>query len=292
MSAHEKSTALIIAHRGASGLRPEHTLEGYALALEQGADVIEPDLVPSADGVLFARHDAGLARSTDIATREAFRARQRDGDWPCDSLAASEIDGLRAIQPFPGRSAEFDGRFAPPRWQAVIDWAAMAASQRGAPVILYPELKHPAHFIARGVDPVQSFIDSVADLPAGVRVWVQCFEAEPLQRVHDATGLPCCLAIDADQDWVACIREHARWLTRLGVNKKLLLAADGAQLVQSAHAAGLRVDAWTLRDDLVGSGHASVREELQAVLAAGVDAVFCDFPATGLSVRDRMTAAP
>ena len=96
----DRSPPLIIAHRGASGLRPEHTLEGYALALEQGADVIEPDLVPSADGVLFARHDAGLARSTDIAAREAFRMRQRDGDWPCDSLAASEMDSLRAVQPF------------------------------------------------------------------------------------------------------------------------------------------------------------------------------------------------
>ena len=86
----DHSPPLIIAHRGASGLRPEHTLEGYALALEQGADVIEPDLVPSADGVLFARHDAGLARSTDIASREAFRGRSRDGRC----MAASRLRPL------------------------------------------------------------------------------------------------------------------------------------------------------------------------------------------------------
>ncbi len=161
----DRSPPLIIAHRGASGLRPEHTLEGYALALEQGADVIEPDLVPSADGVLFARHDAGLARSTDIASREAFRERRRDGDWRCDRLAADEIDGLRAVQPFPGRSNEFDGRFAAPRWQAVIEWAAGAARDRGAPVTLYPEIKHPADFAAHGVDPVTCFVESVANLP-------------------------------------------------------------------------------------------------------------------------------
>jgi glycerophosphoryl diester phosphodiesterase len=284
----DHSPPLIIAHRGASGLRPEHTLEGYALALEQGADVVEPDLVPSADGVLFARHDAGLARSTDIASREMFRARQDGGDWPCDALAASEFESLRAVQPFPGRSSEFDGRFALPRWSAVIDWAAGAARDRGTPVTLYPELKHPADFIARGVDPVNSFVESVANLPAGVRVWVQCFEAEPLRRVHEATELPCCLAIDAGQDWSACIREHGGWLARIGVNKQLLLAAGGADLVKQAHAAGLRVDAWTLRDDLVDRAFESAQDELLAVLATGADGLFCDFPASGLGARDRI----
>ena len=284
----DHSPPLIIAHRGASGLRPEHTLEGYALALEQGADVIEPDLVPSADGVLFARHDVGLARSTDIATRELFRERRRDGDWRCDSLAADEIDGLRAVQPFAGRSPEFDGRFAAPRWQAVIDWAASAARERDAPVILYPELKHPVDFIAHGVDPVKCFVESVAKLPDGVQVWVQCFEAGPLRRVHEATGLPCCLAIDVGQDWSACIREHGGWLARIGVNKQLLLAAGGADLVRQAHAAGLCVDAWTLRDDLVDRAFATAQDEILAVLATGADGVFCDFPATGLGARDRI----
>jgi len=285
----DRSPPLIIAHRGASGLRPEHTLEGYALALEQGADVIEPDLVPSADGVLFARHDAGLARSTDIAMHETFRMRRRDGDWPCDSLVAGEIDGLRAVQPFPGRSNQFDGRFAAPRWSVVIDWAARAARERGAPVILYPELKHPTDFIARGVDPVQCFIDSVANLPEGVLVWVQCFEPGPLRRVHEATGLPCCLGIDAMQDWRTLIGQHGGWLARLGVNKQLLRAngRSDAGLVQAAHAVGLRVDAWTVRDDLVDSACATVQEEFRELLAAGVDAVFCDFPATGVAVRDR-----
>lgn len=284
----DRSPPLIIAHRGASGLRPEHTLEGYALALAQGADVIEPDLVPSSDGVLFARHDASLARSTDIATREDFRARQRDGEWCVDLLAANEIDELRARQPFAGRSTEFDGRFAVPRWQAVIEWAAMAAEDRGAPVILYPELKHPTAFAARGIDPVRCFIESVASLPEGVQVWVQCFEAEALRRVHEATGLPCCLLIDAGQDWDARIAANGGWLARVGVNKLLLPSAGGntANLVAAAHAAGLRVDAWTFRDDLVGSGHATAQDELRVVLATGVDGLFCDFPATGLAVRE------
>jgi glycerophosphoryl diester phosphodiesterase len=283
----DKSPPLIIAHRGASGSRPEHTLDGYQLGLDQGADVIEPDLVPSADGVLFARHDAGMARSTDIAARSVFRDRAHDGDWRSDMLAAGDMDSLRAIQPFPTRLQEFNGRFPVPRWQAVLEWAANAARERVAPVTLYPEIKRPAEFIGRGVDPVRSFIDSVATLPEGVEVWVQCFEADALRRVHEATGLPCCLGIDVDDDWLECIDEHRSWLTSLGVNKKLLRAAapGGGTLVDAAHAAGLRVDAWTFRDDRIGHGFATAMEELSDALATGIDGLFCDFPETGLAAR-------
>jgi len=284
----DQSPPLIIAHRGASGPRPEHTLEGYQLGLDQGADVIEPDLVPSADGLLFARHDAGMARSTDIALRMLFREQARDGDWRSDMLAASDIDSLRAIQPFPTRAQEFNGRFAVPRWQAVLRWAADAAQSRGAPVILYPEIKRPTEFIARGVDPVQCFIDSVANIPEGVEVWVQCFEADALRRVHETTGLHCCLGIDVDDDWLENIEEHGSWLTSIGANKKLLRAQapGGDTLVDVAHAVGLRVDAWTFRDDRVGNGFASVLDELNDALATGIDGLFCDFPETGLAARN------
>jgi glycerophosphoryl diester phosphodiesterase len=280
-----ESRPLIIAHRGASGLRPEHTLEGYALALAQGADVIEPDLVPSADGILFARHEAQLSSSTDISKRKIFADRQHGGDWRSETLLASELDCLRATQPNAGRSSKFDGLFQVPRWQAVLDWAAQEARGRDAPIILYPELKHPTDFIARGVDPVRSFIDSVAGLPEGVLVWVQCFEPQALRRVHEATGLPCCLLIDFQQDWSASITNHGAWLSRLGVDKRLLRDGPGSKLLVAARANGLAVDAWTYRDDHVGPGYASVEAELQAAIESGVDGLFCDFPATGLAVR-------
>ncbi len=287
---HNPAQPLIIAHRGASGLRPEHTLEAYELALRQGADVIEPDLVPSADGVLYARHEAGLARSTDIASRTEFRDRQRDGDWRCDAFSSDELDTLRAIQPSTGRPREFDGLFALPRWQAILEWAALAASRRDKPVILYPELKCPAEFIANGVDPVEVFIDSEKKLPGNVNVWVQCFQVESLRRVHDATGLPCCLLVDAAQDWRECLRAHGAWLARLGVDKELLNFPDGASggLLELAHGIGLRVDAWTFRDDRIDSRHANARDEIHEALVAGVDGVFCDFPPTGVAARDRL----
>jgi glycerophosphoryl diester phosphodiesterase len=272
----------VIAHRGASGPRPEHTLGAYQLALEQGADIVEPDLVVSEDGVLFARHDAGLGRSTDISQREEFEAQRVDGDWPCDRFLAEEIDGLGAVQPFEGRSREFDGRWAPPRWQAVLAWAREQARRRDARVLLYPELKQPAFFAERGVDLVGAFIDSIAELPPEVEVWVQCFDAGALRRVHEGTGLRCSLGVDADSDWRALLHEHRGWLGGLVAAKALL----GQGLVEAAHADGLRVDAWTFRDDRLGAGHASIEAELEWAMERGADALFCDFPATGLRVRD------
>ena len=283
----------VIAHRGASGLRPEHTLAGYELALEQGADIVEPDLVPSADGVLFARHDPGLARSTDIKRRAEFAARTEDGDWPCDRLLAEEIDRLGAVQPCEGRGADFDGRWSPPRWSAVLDWAREQARARDRRVLLYPEIKHPEMFGERGVDPVACFADSVVELPPEVEVWVQCFDALALRRVHEATGLRCCLGVDARSDWASAIAAHKGWLGGLVAAKSLLAGSDGkaSPLVEAAHAAGMRVDAYTFRDDRVGEGHASIEAELAWALASGADALFCDFPATALALRARVSVA-
>jgi len=121
----------IIAHRGASGPMPEHTLEGYALALEQGADVIEPDLVSSRDAQLVIRHDRDLTRSTDIATRPEFAARRRNGDWWIEDLDLAEIARLRAVQPFPSRDHAYDGRFRIPTFAAALLWAETEARRSG-----------------------------------------------------------------------------------------------------------------------------------------------------------------
>jgi len=278
------SPPLILAHRGASGPLPEHTLAGYALGLQHDADVIEPDLVPSADGVLYARHEPALRISTNISALPEFAPYQHDGDWCSVALRAEQLDRLRARQPFPGRDRSFDDLHPLPRWQAIVDWAAQAAIERGRPLTLYPEIKHPSELAARGVDPVPRFIESVAALPDGVRVWVQCFEVEPLYRVYLATGLPCALLIDAEDDWQTAIAAHGSWLSRLGVNKRLLETG----LVADAHCRGLRVDAWIFRDDALGTGFAHIADEMQAAMRHGADGLFCDFPATGVAARDQM----
>lgn len=284
---------LVIAHRGASGLLPEHTLVAYALGLGQGADVIEPDLVPTADGMLIARHESALAHSTDVASHAEFGARRRGDDWLATDFSAAEIGRLRARQPFAGRSRQHDGYHGVPSWPQLLEWAGQAALERGQLVRLYPELKHPAEFAARGLDPVPLFVDRLQPLPSGVEVWVQCFEPEPLHRVHAATGLPCTLLLADAEDWRAAVAEHAHWLHGLGVDKRLLWSSFGRSsgLVETAHSAGLRVHPWTYRDDRVGDGYADVRSELAAALRLGVDGVFCDFPATGVAVRCTLTEA-
>lgn len=277
----------VIAHRGASGERPEHTLAGYQLALDQGADVIEPDLVPSRDGVLFARHDPYLSRSTDVAARAGFADRRREGDWWSVDFDARELDGLRAVQPFRGRSDAHDRKHAIPRWDAIVEWAGEQAERRGRPVVLYPEIKHPAALAGAGRDPVPLFIAAVRALPPKVAVRVQCVEPEPLRAIHLATGLPCTLLLDERADWREAIDLHGAWLAALGVEKPLLWDRWGgeSELVDVAHAAGLRVDAWTFRDDVLPEGVDGIEDELRLAMRTGIDGLFCDFPATALRVR-------
>lgn len=287
----------IIAHRGASGLRPEHTLVGHALAIAQGADVIEPDLVPSRDGVLFVRHDAGLRRSTDVARRRGFAARSerdRSGrrDWLVDRFDSSELAVLRAVQPFGRRSRAFDSRFALPRFADLLDLAARASgpTQR---IGVYPELKHPAFFASRGIDVTAICIDQLrARGHAGKQdpVWLQCFEREPLRRVHEALGLPVFHLVEpaevGDANWLrACHRDHG-WLDGIALPKQALIGSRGrAELVAVAHQLGWQVHVWTLRDDQVMAEFGDVEAELRALFALGVDALFADFPATAVAVR-------
>lgn len=272
----------IIAHRGASGELPEHTIAGYALALQQGADVIEPDLLLTADGVLVARHDPGLARSTDVAQRAEFAGRRVDGDWAITHFTRLELATLRARQPFAQRDLSHDGRHAIPSFGEILAWADASARHRGTPVRLYPELKHPQWLQSQGLDPVAVFLAAMREVdPLRVEVWTQCFEAATLARVREATGLPAFLLLEDGADWRAVLAMHGRDVDGFAVAKAMLDAA----LVDTLHAAGLGVHAWTYRDDVLPAGMARVEDELEQAFALGVDAVFCDFPATGLAVR-------
>jgi glycerophosphoryl diester phosphodiesterase len=275
----------IIAHRGSSGLWPEHVLPGYAQALADGADIVEPDLVPSRDGVLFCRHDPTLGRSTDIAQRADFADRSREGDWPVDTLDAAEIDRLRAIQPYPGRSTVHDRQHAAPRFSALLDWAGEQSSARGQRVVLYPEIKHPSLFADRGRDPVPLFAEALRRRPSGVDVLLQCFEAEPLRRAFAATGCAPALLVDSSVDPRALLAEHGDWLAGLALSKRHLAGPDAPALIEAIHRRGLRVDAWTFRDDAVGEGFRRIEDELAAAMRLGVDRLFCDFPATAVAVR-------
>lgn len=287
----------IIAHRGASGLLPEHTLPAYRLAIEQGAELIEPDLVISADGILFARHDAYLSRSTDVASRREFARRRERGlderrDWWVDRFSAEEIARLRAIQPFPGRDRSHDGLYPVPRFAEVLE-LSLAAGR-----ILYPELKHPAWFSARGHDPLPSFLAELERrgiAGPGAPVWLQCFEEEPLREARERIGIPCFLLVvwDERQPWPALLslagRVHA-WANGLGLDKRYLRDPAALEGIARLHGMGLEVHAWTFRDDLVPGSEASAEAELERAMRLGVDALFCDFPATAIALRARLAA--
>lgn len=286
----------IIAHRGASGYRPEHTLEAFALALAQGADMLEPDLVASRDGMLFARHDFGLSRSTDVATRGQFAARAREiggeRDWWIGDFEAHEIGALRAVQPDPGRDGRYDGQFGIASFAALLDLVARANPDNETPVVIEAEVKQPdAGVLAALARELES-----RDL-AGERspVWIECFDHAFLQRARERCGNPCIALLEPKDDWQRGdprLRELARWARGVAPRKDMLWDAVGGDTrwVAAAHDLGLEVHAWTFRDDRDFAPFATPVDELDAAFLLGVDALFCDFPDSAVAARAAFAA--
>ncbi len=185
----------IIAHRGASAHRPEHTLAAYTLAMEQGADAIEPDLVSTRDGVLVARHENELSDTTDVAQRPEFAARETrkrvDGDWVkgwfVEDFSLAELKTLRARERLPQlRSREWDGQYAVPTFAEIVALVAAHAAATGRTVGLVPEIKHPSHFAALGLAMEQPLLDALAahDYTRRAPVLIQSFEVANLRALR------------------------------------------------------------------------------------------------------------
>jgi len=286
----------IIAHRGASGLRPEHTLSAYDLGLAQGADIIEPDLVVNAEGVLIVRHDMGLSRSTNVADLAEFAKRrkadvQSGEDWWITDFSSAELTRLRARQPFPVRDQSFVDEPIP-SFNEVLAW--MRERRRDRPFGLYPEIKHPDEFRALGLDATGRLIDDLRMFGfagSGSAVWVQCFRIEPLRRVHESIGNPVFALLEsAAIDGLERLKQHLGahpWLAGYALPKSVLYGPYGPAVMDVLHSAGKQVHAWTLRDDQVAPGHHTIDDELDCLFALGVDALFCDFPGTAVAARAR-----
>lgn len=203
---------LVIGHRGASGERPEHTLESYALAIAQGADFIEPDLVLTKDGVLIARHEPVLDGTTDIAAKfPASRKATRNLDgvmttaYFASDFTLAEIKTLRAVQSNPARSKQFDGLFSIPTLDEVIALAKAESARTSRAIGIYPEIKHSTfHAVDAGFganvieDKLLATLHAAYGNTASAPVFIQSFEVSNLQYLNGKTSIRLVQLIDAD----------------------------------------------------------------------------------------------
>lgn len=281
VAAQTQPAPLVIAHRGASGERPEHTRAAYDLAIDQGADFIEPDLVMSKDGKLVVRHENEISETTDVSDRPEFANRRItrtiDGrpviGWFTEDFTLSELRTLRARERLPAlrpESAAFDGQEPILTFQEVIDIARAGTERTGRTIGVAPELKHPTHFAAIGLPMEPPVIAALTanDLMAADRpVLIQSFEVKVLRALDQATDAPLLQLMSPlggpfDRPEVTYIdmatpeglAEIATYADAIGVETGLIYPRDASgaapvatTLVADAHAAGLKVVVWTFR---------------------------------------------
>ncbi len=301
LPARSAEPVLVIAHRGASGYLPEHTLAAYSLAIDMGADFVEPDLVVTRDGVLVARHDRYLGTTTDVAEHPAFASRRRESggreDWFVEDFSIAEIRQLRARQPFRGRSLAEDGKHAIPTFDEVISLVRQQQRETGRRIGIYPETKAPGHFKGIGLDPKPRLLAALArgGIPhADVPVIVQSFEPGILRELNAESDLVLVQLVSPASRETPNVPNIplagiAAYADGVGANKYLLLNAAGEDsgFVAGAHKLGLNVHTWTIRDDAVPERFLLVADEVKRYLQLGVDGFFTDFPDTGVNLRNQ-----
>ena len=270
---------LVIGHRGASGYRPEHTLAAYKLAIDMGADYIEPDLVSTKDGVLVARHEPEIEDTTDVESHPGFASRRKtkviDGipfeGFFTEDFTLAELKTLRAEERIPAlrpTNTAFNGLYEVPTLQEVID----LAKREG--VGIYPETKHPTYHDSIGLsleEPLVRVLHQNGYTKQSSPVFVQSFEVANLKELNRMTRVPIVQLIsDVGKPWdfvvsgdprtyadlatPAGLREISRYADGAGPNKNLIVPRDSANrllsptsFVRNAHKAGLVVHPWTFR---------------------------------------------
>jgi glycerophosphoryl diester phosphodiesterase len=275
------ATPILIAHRGASGERPEHTLASYQLAIDQGADFIEPDLVLTKDGVLVARHENEISETTDVSARAEFAARKAskiiDGEaksgWFTEDFTLAELKTLRAKERLPQlrpANMAYDGQFAVPTFDEILELIKANEAKLKRRIGVYPETKHPTYFTKIGLPHEGALLASLTRFGYTKRddlVFIQSFEVGNLKALRTKTKLRLIQLIDAEggpadaptvryADIITAkgLTAVAKYADGIGPNKALVIPRDASgalgtptMLVRDAHAVGLAVHPWTFR---------------------------------------------
>ncbi|TCO75361.1 glycerophosphodiester phosphodiesterase [Chromatocurvus halotolerans] len=314
---------IVIAHRGASGYLPEHTLPAKALAHGMGADFLEQDIVLTKDAVPIVLHDILLDSTTNVATVFPDRARA-DGHFYAIDFTLTEIRELRAHErraPGEGDSTAFPARFpAGPGLSGVptlaeeIQLIEGLNRSRGMRTGLYIELKAPQFHKAEGMDIARAVLDVLKDAglaEASDRIYLQCFDPPTLQYLKDTlqTSLPLIQLIgdnswgedgDTNYDYLRTdegLAEIARyadgigpWILQIYSGRDESGEAMVTDLVARAHRAGLLVHPFTFRRDALPPGISTYRELLELFIGqVGVDGVFTDFPDLTVNYLESVT---
>jgi glycerophosphoryl diester phosphodiesterase len=316
---------IVIAHRGASGERPEHTLLSYQLAIDQGADFIEPDLVSTKDGVLVARHENNIAETTDVAAHPEFADRKTtrtiDGTamtgWFTEDFTLAELKTLRAREWLPllrPANTKYDGQAGIPTFDEIIALAKAETRRTGRTIGIYPETKHPSYFTSIGLPLEEKLVATLkaagwdrADAP----VFIQSFEQTNLVRLHAMTKVRLIQLMSAaggpadgfDTTYAEMatpegLKRVATYAYGIGPEKAMIVPPSGTptSLIADAHAAGLKVHPWTfraenfflppaLRKGTDMAAHGDVAAEIETYLKLGVDGFFTDYPYIGVQAR-------
>ena len=314
---------LVVAHRGASGYRPEHTLAAYELGINQGADYIEPDLVMTSDRVLVARHENEIGGTTDVASRFPDRRTTKviDGErvtgFFVEDFTLAEIKQLRARERLAFRSHGYDGKFEIPTFEEILRFVAEKERAIGRRIGLYPETKHPTYHESLGLaisDSVIATLHRFGYTGSDDPIFIQSFEVSNLQRMVSQTRLRLIQLIDdsgGPYDRVAAnerrdyesmitadgLRAMSRYTAGIAVAKQLVQPIDASgslgeptNLVRAAHEAGLLVHVWTLRADsayLAKAYRGDAGAEVRRFRDLGVDGLFTDFPDVAKTALDR-----
>ncbi|MBI3118960.1 MAG: glycerophosphodiester phosphodiesterase [Candidatus Hydrogenedentes bacterium] len=277
---------IIIAHRGASGYLPEHTLEAYALAYGLGADYIEPDLVMTKDHELIALHDLYLEPTTDVEEQAPDRKRE-NGRWYAADFTLAEIKALHVHERLKDRFPSGKSDFEVPTFQEVIELVQGLNAATGRDVGIYPEIKDPSFHRENNLPLEQktlAVLDQFGFKGPEAKCFVQCFDPETLKRLRDEhhTVLPLIQLIGDDDVQDTLVSQEgldviAQYANGIGPDKKRI--EQNPQLVQWAHARKLLVHPYTFRKDQPGKGYENFEAELrQFYFTYDVDGLFTDHP--------------